>query len=235
MRGFSEKALKTRGGTKAGELKWELIGLLGKAFVDAWFSTVTIEFEGQGKVQTLLESRRFIFAFWHSRILLISYLYQGWGGAILVSASRDGEYIARVLKRQGHLPVRGSTSKGGLRALAEQIRCIRETPGTPGVVVPDGPQGPRFRAQPGVVLLAKKTGYPIVPVTYSAERVKVFASWDRFLLPLPFTSCRVVYGDPVIVPRDAEPEALQDRLERLENELRRITWEADKRFGHTVI
>ncbi len=216
------------------EFKWELIGSIGKAFVDAWFATAKVESEGREKVRSILESRRFIFAFWHSRILLISYLYQGWGGVILVSASRDGEYMARVLKRQGHCTVRGSTSKKGGRALAEQIRRIQEKPTRPGVVVPDGPQGPRFRAQPGVVLLAKKTGYPVIPITYSARRMKVFSSWDRFILPLPFTVCKVVYGDPVIVPTDADPVVLQERLGRLEQELRRITFKADRGFGHVI-
>jgi len=216
------------------ELKWALVGVWGKVFLDVWFAAVRIEFEGKERIQNLLDSRRFIFAFWHSRILLISYLYQGWGGAILVSASRDGEYMARVLIRQGHRPVRGSTTKGGLRALAEQIRCMREFPGTPGVVVPDGPQGPRFKAQPGVVLLARKTGYPILPVTYSAKRLKVFSSWDRFILPLPFTTCKVVYGEPVFVPADADAATLQSCLQQLEEELCRITIAADQRFGHAI-
>ncbi len=216
------------------ERKWELIGILGKALVNALFATIRVESQGQEKVRAILESRRFIFAFWHSRILLISYLYQGWGGVILVSASKDGEYMARVLKRQGHYPVRGSTSKGGLRALAQQIRHLRMSPPRPAVVVPDGPQGPRFRAQPGVVLLAQKTGYPIVPVTYSARRMKVFSSWDRFILPFPFTVCKVVYGNPVSVPADADAAILGARLGLLERELRRVTFEADRAFGHCI-
>ncbi len=215
-------------------LKWELVGVLGKILVDAWFATVRVESEGYERVRSIMDSRRFIFAFWHSRILLISYLYQGWGGAILVSASRDGEYMARVLGRQGHCPVRGSTSKGGLRALAAQIRLLQTPPVRPGVVVPDGPQGPRFEAQPGVVILAQKTGYPVVPVTYSARRMKIFSSWDRFILPLPFTACRIVYGEPVHVPPDADGAVLQECRRRVEKELRRITANADRRFGHRI-
>lgn len=102
------------------------------------------------------------------------------------------------------------------------------------MVVPDGPRGPRFRVQPGVVILAKKTGYPILPVTYSARRMKVFSSWDRFILPLPFTACRLVYGDPLRVPADADGDVLQERLMRLEQELRRITVTADRRYGHVI-
>lgn len=226
--------MTTRYAAKLEGLKWALVGVLGKILVDAWFATIRVESEGWERVRSIMESRRFIFAFWHSRILLISYLYQGWGGAILVSASKDGEYMARVLKRQGHCPVRGSTSKGGLRALAAQIRLLQTPPVRPGVVVPDGPQGPRFEAQPGVVILAKKTGYPVVPVTYSARRMKIFSSWDRFILPLPFTTCRIVYGEPVPVPPDADGRVLQECLRRVEKELRRITANADRRFGHRI-
>ena len=115
---------------------------------------------------------------------MISYIFSGWDGAILVSRSNDGEIIARILQRQGHETIRGSTAKGGLRALATLIKRLKARP-RPGVIIPDGPQGPRFKVQPGVIILAKKTGYPIIPVTYSARWMKVFKSWDRFILPCP--------------------------------------------------
>jgi lysophospholipid acyltransferase (LPLAT)-like uncharacterized protein len=184
-------------------------------------------------VKRTLSSRRFIFAVWHSRILLFPYLYKGWKGTVLVSASRDGEYIARVCRRRGLTTIRGSTTRGGRRALAFQIRAMRSEP-RPGLIVPDGPQGPRFRVQPGIIMLAKKTGYPIIPITYSARRLKVFASWDRFILPYPFTRCRAVYGRPVSVPADADRAEFEKRRAMLENELRGITFSADRYFGHRI-
>ncbi len=214
------------------EIKWRTIGIAGKLFIDALFATTRIEIVGFDKVKDLYEKRRGIAVFWHSRILLISYLYKGWKASILTSRSRDGEYIARLVERQGHEPIRGSTGKGGVRAGALLIKRLRE--GRPAVVIPDGPQGPRFIVHPGVITLAKKTGLPIGPMTYSAKRIKIFNSWDRFILPMPFTSCRVVYGNPVWVPADADKETEEKHRLALESEMQRITTEADAHFGHII-
>jgi len=215
------------------ELKWRMVGLFGKLLVNLLFKTTRIETIGFEKVETIMNSRRFLFAFWHSRILLVSYLYQGWNGVILVSQSKDGEFIARVLQQQGHEPIRGSSTRGGLRALAKMISSLRKQI-RPGVIIPDGPQGPRFKVQPGIITLAEKTRYPIVPVTYSAEKVKIFNSWDRFLLPYPFTRCRIVFGDPVRVPENADAATQAACRLRLEQELFRITADADGFYGHRI-
>jgi hypothetical protein len=219
---------------RGGKLRWRLIGLFGKCFVDLLFRTIRVESTGFSEVAPLIASRKLIVAFWHSRILLISYLFQGSGAAILVSRSEDGEIIARILERQGHTTVRGSTSRGGLRALSTMIRYIGKE-NMPGAIVPDGPRGPRFRVQPGVITLAKKTGRPILPIGYSAKRMKVFSSWDRFILPFPFTTCRLVYGRPIEVPPHAGPEEEETCRRRLEAELRRITHESDRFFGHDLL
>ncbi len=215
------------------EIKWRLVGFLGKLVIDLLFATTSIESVGYEKVKSIFSSRRFIGAFWHSRILLINYLYKRWNGIVLVSNSDDGEIIARIAQSQGHETIRGSTTRGGLRAIAGMIKTLKEKK-KPGGVIPDGPLGPRFVVQPGVIILAKKTGYPIVPITYSAKRIKVFASWDRFILPYPFTKCRVVYGDPVYVPENADNDEEKRCLTNLEKELRRITFEADQYYGHNI-
>lgn len=215
------------------DIKWNLVGIFGKLFVDLLFSTTRIESVGFENVRQLVSSRKFIFAIWHSRILLVSYLYKGTDASILVSQSGDGEIIARILQKQGHDTIRGSTKKGGLRALAGLIKRLREREKF-GVIIPDGPQGPRFKVQPGVIILAKKTGYPILPISYSAKKIKIFNSWDRFILPYPFTTCRVVYGDPIYVPGDADKSEDTRCLVRLEDELRRITFDADCHFNHSI-
>ena len=225
LRAFQNRALE--------EAKWKLIGSLSKVIIDLLFSTVRVEFVGFEPVRSLLASRRFIAAFWHSRILLISYLYKGWNAAILVSQSKDGEFIARLVQKQGHEPVRGSSSRGGLRALSSLIRSLKAED-RPAVIIPDGPQGPRFKVQPGVIMLAKKTGYPILPVSYSAEKVKIFSSWDRFMLPYPFTRCQMICGEPVYVPQKADRQLESKCRELLEKELCRITIEADRTFGHCI-
>lgn len=213
------------------EWKWRLVGILGKWLIDLIFCASPIEIEGYEKVRHLRASRRLIVAFWHSRILLISHLYKGENALILVSQSKDGEIIARILQRQGHEPVRGSSSRGGLRALSGMIRKMKQS-GRPAVMIPDGPRGPRHRVQPGIITLARKTGFPIVPVTYSARRRKVFNSWDRFVLPAPFTRCKVVFGDPIVIPPDIAKEEEARFAALLQEKLCTITTRADAAFGH---
>lgn len=225
--------MSTSTSNRLDELKWRLVGILGKWLVDVIFVGSGIEYVGQEKARPLVDSRKLIFAFWHSRLLLISYMYKGLGAYTLVSQSDDGEIIARILERQGQICVRGSTRRGGLRALAQHIKLLKAT-GSPGAVIPDGPRGPRFKAQPGVITLAQKTGFPILPVTYSARRAKIFDSWDRFMLPMPFTSCRVIFGNPIHVEPNADKAGREHFRRCLEGELCRITAEADSFFGHHI-
>ncbi|MFP4347322.1 MAG: lysophospholipid acyltransferase family protein [Desulfococcaceae bacterium] len=216
------------------EWKWRSVGSAGKLLIDLIFSTSEIESIGKDQaLSRLIDSGGYIAAIWHSRILVFGYLYRHTPAAVLVSRSKDGELIARVLKSQGFDPVRGSTNRGGLRALAVLIKRVRR--GQTAVITPDGPRGPRYRVQPGVITLAKKTGVPILPMTYSAAHRHVFASWDRFLLPRPFTRCRVVYGKPIYVPENAEHRSVENSRIQLESELRRITEAADRQFGHTTL
>lgn len=223
---------KKKPGRPTARAKWRLIGLAGKLFIDLLFLASRIEVRGLRAIEPLMASRRYIFAFWHSRILLLSYFYKGLNASIMVSNSADGEIIAQILTRQGHNTVRGSTRKGGLRALTSQIRDMRVNC-RPGVVVPDGPQGPRHKAQLGVILLAQKTGCPIIPLTYSARHRRVFDSWDRFILPFPATSCLIVHGRPIAVPANADAARILACQTELEAEMNRITNQADACFGHS--
>ncbi len=216
------------------EVKWTLVGKVGKSFIDGLCLSTSIDTVGAKKAQPILRTKRFILAFWHSRIILVSYLFQGWDGVVLVSRSEDGEIIARILHEQGQDTVRGSTNKGGLRALAKQIKWLKKTTRRPAAIIPDGPQGPRFKVQPGVVILAQKTGYPIIPITYSAQNATIFNSWDRFIFPHPFTKCRVVYGNPITVPPLLDQSSFEHYRLRLEQELCRITTDADHHFGHAI-
>ncbi|MEE4359043.1 MAG: lysophospholipid acyltransferase family protein [Desulfococcaceae bacterium] len=212
------------------ELKWRLTGILGRAVIDLIFSTSEIESEGYARAEKYMRSRNVIAPMWHSRILIFGYLYRGWDVASMVSKSHDGEIIARILRQQGFVPVRGSSSRGGARALANLIRLVKK--GYSAVLIPDGPRGPRYKVQPGIMSLAKKTGAPIIPVSYSAQKVYFFPSWDRFMLPRPRNRCRVIYGEPFFVPENADRQTEERLRLRLENELCRITEKADRYFGH---
>jgi len=224
----------TKGRNHLRELRWWLIGWLGRFLIHGICSTMRIHMVDFQPVRQIIETGKYIFAFWHSRIVVVSYLYRGCKTAILVSSSDDGEIIARILQRQGHTTIRGSTSRHGVRALARMVKVIK-VENCPGAVVPDGPRGPRFKVQPGIITLAKKTARPIIPITYSCQRMKVFSSWDRFVLPCPFSDCSFLYGTPIVVPVDANRETEGACRRRLEKELNRITEAADRRYGHHIV
>ena len=217
--------------SQADRLKWWLVGWAGELLINFLFLFSRVRTIGFEPVAELIKTRRLIFAFWHSRILLISYRHKKLGASILVSDSADGEIVARVIERQGQTAIRGSTGKGGLRALIRQSNDMRLNR-RPGVVTPDGPQGPRHKVQQGVILLAQKTKVPILPMACSSKRRKVFRSWDRFILPFPWSEGVITYGRPVHVPADATPDDLDECTKALEDELNRVTSKADHFFGH---
>jgi hypothetical protein len=226
--------MKKKRKDKLVEIKWELVGILGKFFIDILYYTTNIELRGFEKVRPIINSRKFIWAVWHSRMLLLNYLTKGSEGTAMVSGSEDGEFVARILKRQGHEAIRGSTTRGGIKALSSLIKKLKEKQ-RPSIIIPDGPQGPRFKVKLGIIILARETGYPILPFSYSAKRMKVFASWDRFILPYPFTKCLGIYGNPFFVPKDAGKDDLMRYRNLLEKELGRLTLEADSYFNHKPI
>jgi lysophospholipid acyltransferase (LPLAT)-like uncharacterized protein len=169
-----------------------------------------------------------IAAFWHQRLLMMPFLPRRGRVGMMISQHRDGEFIARAVKLFGIDSIRGSTTRAGLSALRGMVRFYHA--GANLAITPDGPQGPRHVVQMGVVELARHTGAPILPVTYGASTKKMFRSWDRFILPLPF--CRVVYiwGEPVLVPRETDKKGLEEKRILLQNRLRQITEEADRSF-----
>jgi lysophospholipid acyltransferase (LPLAT)-like uncharacterized protein len=170
-----------------------------------------------------------VLAFWHGRTLYFLHLYHRQRFTILVSRSRDGEFVSRILQRFGVHVTRGSSSRGGAQALLEIARQVRR--GYHAALTPDGPRGPRYEVQPGVVALAQQTGAAILPVTYSARWKKVLRSWDSFLVPLPFSRVVVIYGEPISVPASAPPAVFQAKRQEVEVRLRQITEMADHYFS----
>lgn len=169
--------------------------------------------------------RGMIFAFWHSRQLMMPLAYRGRRIHVLISRHRDGEIIARLIGRFGFHSVRGSTTRGGMTALRSLIRAGEE--GGDLCVTPDGPKGPAQVAKPGVVHLAKATGLPIVPVTFGCSKKKLCASWDRFLIPLPFSRGLFLWGQPILVSPDASDSEVEAKRRELEAALNELTARAD--------
>lgn len=152
-----------------------------------------------------------ILAFWHDQLLLMVKGYRGPGARILISASQDGELIARTMACFGQGAVRGSSSRGGSGALRELVRLGKQPYDL--VVTPDGPKGPRHQVKPGVAQLARLTGRPVVPMAFACSRGHRFASWDRFLLPLPPGHGVYAFGEPLYADSQESPEQFGERLQ----------------------
>jgi len=171
---------------------------------------------------------RVILVFWHNRMLMAPFFYRGRGLRILISRHTDGELIRRVMLRFQFGSVRGSTRRGGAEAFREMLRSVEQ--GWDIVITPDGPRGPRYAVQKGVVELARQTALPIVPVTYSTRHRIHCPSWDGFLVPWPFTDGVFVFGRPMWVDREADAAKREVYRGELERSLRRITERADSFF-----
>lgn len=174
------------------------------------------------------KGERIIVAFWHGRLLMMPFVYPGTPGAILISQHRDGEYISRTAAAFSYHVIRGSATRGGVRAFKQMIRALKE--GLNLVITPDGPKGPRGRVKSGVIELAKLTGAPIVPVTFSSARRRFLKSWDAFLLPLPFSRAVYIWGEPIYVEPTATKEEVAKYQEILAERLDLLTMKADEYF-----
>ncbi len=167
----------------------------------------------------------FIISFWHYGVIYIVYQRVPIALVAMVSASKDGEYIARILRDRGFTPVRGSRNRGAIGALKGLMREMAL--GKTAVLVADGSQGPARIAQAGTILLASKTGASILPVGWAASRYKTFRSWDRTALPLPFSKVVFWHGAPINVPADLKAEDLEKyrlKLEQSLNDLYDKSW-----------
>ncbi|RME82903.1 MAG: DUF374 domain-containing protein, partial [Zetaproteobacteria bacterium] len=153
-----------------------------------------------------------ILCFWHARILMMPHAFRGWPGLMLISEHADGEVIAQAVARLGIASVRGSSTRGGAKALVRMVRAARE--GRPLGITPDGPRGPRERVQMGAVWLAKKTGLPLRAVCYATSRYWRAPSWDRFYVPMPFSRGVFVFSELLDV-RGLSDEEAQTKLQEL--------------------
>ncbi|MDX8412822.1 MAG: lysophospholipid acyltransferase family protein [Mariprofundales bacterium] len=149
-------------------------------------------------------SSQFLLCFWHARMLMMPHAFRGWQGEMLISEHRDGAFIADTMHLLHIKTVRGSTTRGGARALLKMIRAARK--GGDIGITPDGPKGPREVVQAGTVQLAMKAQIPLRAVCYASDRQWRVKSWDRFYIPKPFSRGVVVYGDPLTIAPDTPLE-----------------------------
>ncbi len=149
---------------------------------------------------------------WHDRMFAGMYYLRYRGLVAMSSISFDAEYTARCIQRLGFGVIKGSSTRGGTRALVEMIRTMKQ--GVPMVLTVDGPRGPRYEVKPGPPMLAKRTGNPMLPVCLELEKFWTLNSWDKFQIPKPFSRAKFFFGSPIFVPADADEYDLeQKRLE----------------------
>jgi lysophospholipid acyltransferase (LPLAT)-like uncharacterized protein len=185
--------------------------------------TVRIRLADPHEVAEWRRGRNFILAYWHNRILLLACAYRKFlphqPMLTLSSLSNDGQLMVDVLSLFGIGAVRGSTSRHGRQAFLQSVTELKDHRRCIGIT-PDGPRGPRYKAQMGILALSKATGVPIVPLQWHSERKWVIArSWDRFQIPVPFTRAECRLGEPISVPGDAGPEVMEEYRQRLEKAL----------------
>ena len=193
-------------------------------------STTRFEVRGNENLAEIESEEKIpIICFWHNRIFLGTYFWRDKGIVVLTSKSFDGEYIPRFIQRFGYGAIRGSSSRRGANALIEMIRSMRS--GYPMAFSIDGPRGPKYEAKPGAVLLAKKTGNPLLPFIVEPRRYGQLNSWDKMQIPAPFTRALAIIGKPIYVNANAGDDEIKQKLEELQSALDQLTTEGKQWSG----
>lgn len=180
-----------------------------------WFGSCRLEIRGRRHLDNVLNTTgAAVVPFWHYSVFYMLYHLRKYPGVAMVSASRDGEYIARVAKLLGFETVRGSSNRFGVRALKGLVRHVQQ--GKNAGIVADGSQGPPLKVQPGAILLAAKSGTPLLPMVWAARRFFVVHSWDRSVIPWPFSRIVLEYGEPIYVEKRLNTKQLEEYRQALE-------------------
>jgi len=175
---------------------------LGYPLINALGHTLRWRVEGMHHLDAITASgRQPVMAFWHGRILPATFYCRDRGIVVITSENFDGEWIARIIERFGYGTARGSSTRGGRKAMVQLVRATKA--GKPAGFTLDGPRGPARVAQPGAVWLAGATGNPILPFHLEAASAWTLRSWDRTQIPKPLTNVALVIGEPIEVPHDA--------------------------------
>jgi lysophospholipid acyltransferase (LPLAT)-like uncharacterized protein len=188
----------------------------GRAVLRSIARTWRYEVKNAAALESLRDQRRpFIFSLWHGQLLPLLWHHRGQGIAVLISEHRDGELVARLALSLGYRLIRGSSTRGGERALLGLVRELED--GSEVAVTPDGPKGPAFKYAPGALIAAQRSGAAILPIAAHASRAWRLGSWDRFIIPKPFAKVTVAYGPATEVSAASARAAAQetDKFETL--------------------
>jgi lysophospholipid acyltransferase (LPLAT)-like uncharacterized protein len=210
-------------------IRAKMLSFIFSAVVALWSRSLRISYVNRGILDHFTSKKKnVIYAFWHDSIFLLPYTHRNSGIMILVSESKDGEIATGILRRFGYEVVRGSSKRRGTRALIELFDSMRK--GKSVAITADGPRGPRYEAKEGAVFLAGKLQAPIIPVATGVKRFWTLErSWDKLVLPAPFTEGVVLYGEPIMV-NGTSREEIETKRRELEAALIRLTREAAARM-----
>ena len=196
----------------------------GHRLLQIWARTLRFKIEDHARVIGTPPNDRYIGALWHNRLLLLPFVIKRFlperRGAALISASRDGALLADLVERFDFEVVRGSSSRQG----ASAIRQLAETMarGKDGVITPDGPRGPAYELGQGIVFLAQQSGAEVVPINMEYSSFWRIKSWDRFILPKPFSTVRVIFGPPHRVAQTSTAADFEDERARLQDAMMQL-------------
>ena len=201
-------------------LKLSLITAAGYSFIRLIGPTLRISVSFENGAQAHLDDRPYIASFWHSCILPSAWIFRHWGIRVMTSASFDGEYIARIINRLGFEAVRGSSSRNALSAQRGMARALEE--GWTVAFTLDGPRGPRQQVKPGPVGLGSNTGIALTTFHAAVHKGWTLKTWDRMVIPRPFTSVLVRVGRLIAVPKEASEEEIARCTAELQATLDRV-------------
>jgi lysophospholipid acyltransferase (LPLAT)-like uncharacterized protein len=191
----------------------------GFRLLQVWARTLRYQIDDRAALIGNPVRENYIGSLWHNRLLLISYVLKRFAphrpGAGLISASRDGDLVADLTQRFGFDVVRGSSSRMGASAILEMSNVLAS--GRDLLITPDGPRGPAYELGPGIIFLAQKSGAPVLPINLEYSSCWRLKSWDRFILPRPFSKVRVIFGSPHRVGSTSTPEEFETERLRLQS------------------
>ncbi len=222
------------------KLKLEILSMLVTGMARLWFGTVRVKIVNPEVYDRYFkdpQTGNVVAGSWHRHAIFMFYFFRKLGPrGIMISRSMDGELTARIARRLGYTPIRGSSSKGGSAALQEMTAYLGEKNekrlcGTPV----DGPRGPARKMKKGMLVLAKNSGSWFIPMACSGTRMLTFArAWDKTIIPKPFSKMVLAFGDPVRIPKDIEDDAFENLREEMEIELDALTDEVDRMCGYSA-
>lgn len=210
--------------SKDPERKARLLANIGAPLMKLLFATLRFEITDRANVLAKIPEKPLLWAFWHNRLLIMAHVFahyfapKGRLGATLISQSKDGAIIAAIVEKFGIRPIRGSSSRGGARSLVEMKRAIED--GYIMAITPDGPRGPRYTLNPGVVKLAQVTGGFILPIHVTYSHYWRLKSWDGFMIPKPFSKVHLTFDILHEIPPTESEEEFEYQRIRLERMLR---------------